>query len=188
MIHEINLLPRKEPAITAKKLILIIAAAVWLLVMILLVVSFFSHKSDILVLNSEQSRLTTELALLNSAEPAVLTEGSNYSTALNEAGELDNVVSVYLKELVRYLPENGYLIQFEWNEDLLVVQHQFETLNHATSYISGIKESDKFSNVAVEKLESYFPGNEPEDFDQIPRYLVTLHLTILEEEETDGAE
>ncbi|WP_227396733.1 PilN domain-containing protein [Jeotgalibacillus aurantiacus] len=188
MIHEINLLPRKEPAITAKKLILIIAAAVWLLVMTLLLVNYFSYKSDILMLNSEQTRLTTELALLNSAEPDTLTEDSTYSTALIEAETQDNEVSVYLKELVRYLPEKGYLVQFEWNEDLLVVQHQFETLNHATSYISGIKGSEKFSNVAVEKLESYFPGNEPEGFKEIPRYLVTLHLTVLEEEKTDGAE
>lgn len=129
-------------------------------------------------LTAERDRLQVELASYQTLAQGPLKE----SVAFVE--RVSYPVTPLIDETIRLLPNNTYLRAYEFSEQDVRVEIDFEMLNVVSSYVALLERSDYFQDVRVEAIHNFEvnPANEENksinQFSTIPRYHVELLMTI----------
>lgn len=182
MLPDINLLPEKERTSSFLFIIFMISTALLFLVAGLFVYTYFQTKETLSVkeqaeeeLALEKTRLENELSRLRSSDE----EGLQQAVSFLE--HVSHPTYVMIDELLYFLPDHGYMSDYEYNYDHIVVEAQFESLREASFYTEKlVHESIYLSDVEIDEVES-FVIEEVENvspYETIPRYNVTFTLAL----------
>lgn len=181
MLVEINLLPKKE---RQSMLGLIIFLAVLALLVALaagLFMYYLSIKNDIDLAQRELDQLTQ----MRLAYEEKMTAGQE-STSIQELEEkiawvesqrISNVK--LLSSFVKLLPERGFFLEYAVSEDgKVTIQVQFDTSRQSSSYMHELTELEFVKNAQITSISAEPLEEFENDFDYLPRYIVTYELEI----------
>lgn len=192
MVPEINLLPQIERR-KSSNLLVIIGAILIVLLLIFLLIQYFTLKSDVTSLSSQETEITVERDLLSAEVAAMATgEQGSLSSSVTFVESVSYPVSPLIDEIQSLLAENTYLRAYQFNEEGVLLEADFETMNEISSFIERLLNSSYFGDVKVETLSSFEPVGEGDteddkiDFDVQWRYSATLFLVYEETYLRDG--
>nr|WP_295971824.1 fimbrial assembly protein [uncultured Bacillus sp.] len=204
MLVEINLLPKKNNR--SRMMFVIIALLIFLLILLL---SFYGWqlKAKEAELKETEEQLSTTLNLIEMKNQQL--SEYNSSTSVKELeqaiqwADTQSFDAVYLiDELTKMLPERGFILEFEMDENNKINQVvQFDTKSDAAYYLSTLLANDWIEEAVISeaKVEQDFAEEEKNDGEQkepasvqymnennlLPRYSaqyeIILNLTAFEQ-------
>lgn len=183
-LPDINLLPKYERQ-SSKHFILFIAVIIILFISYLSIgVYYFIAKNNLTTANQVNEQLDEEIADL---QLHVHTDETDSASSLGQAVQFAEnhsiPTSVFIQELYTLLPENSYLSEYEYKNQLAEVAVHFEALDVVADYTTSLSTSNLIIDTKVDKVEAFQIKEEPEVgdekyFDVIPRYETTFTLKI----------
>lgn len=193
MVPEINLLPQIERR-KSSNLLVMIGAILIVLLLIFLCIQYFTLKSDVSSLSNKETEVIVERDLL-SAEVATMASGEqgSLSSSVSFVESVSYPVSPLIDEIQTLLAANTYLRSYQFDEEGVRVEADFETMNEISTFIERLLSSSYFDDVKVETLSSFEPVGENNtennkiDFDVQWRYSTTLFLEYEETYLREGA-
>ncbi|MBM7620458.1 type IV pilus assembly protein PilN [Bacillus tianshenii] len=193
---DINLLPRKQARDITTPLVYGICGFFILFVVVLLVI--FQHLVSEDVARAERG-LENVQALRAAKEEAIRTPQNSSSAQRLEntvqwAEEYPVEMVPVMQELVRMLPDRGFVQSFSYAESgALNVTVQFDQSKDAAYYLYHLNGNGYFQNVNLSSVSTAIVGEE-EDADVLPRYIAQYSLEFdkaaikAEEQETPETE
>lgn len=181
MLPDINLLPEKERTSSILFIVFIISAIVLFLITGIFVYSYFQTNEMLSVKEQAQEELTLEKTRLEN-ELSTLRSG--------EEEELKNAISFLeyvtvptyslIDELLLFLPDHGYVSNYEYNYDHVVIEAQFESIREASLYTEKlVHDSPYLSDVELDVVETFvIEGEDVSRYTTIPRYNVIYSLEL----------
>ncbi|MFO7341566.1 MAG: hypothetical protein C0P66_004120 [Bacillaceae bacterium] len=182
MIPDINLLPEFERERPKTKLIFLLLVLLWLLLFAGLCLIYWQTKNDNAFLRTAEQNLTMEKAALETKlSQNGQEEGPSLENLVAYAEGLTAPASLLIEHLKELLPENGYLVQYSYDDGQLSVVTDFETLTDLSAYVEKLGASEFFSDVKVNEVSAFRleEGEEEQtDFAVVPRYEATIQLDV----------
>lgn len=178
MLVEINLLNEKNKKDVTYWLIASIIA--FILLVSLLSFNFISDRvqNEIDLLEAERLTVVEEITLIQQQLEEQPISHFELLKALVENTEQSVIpASELLAELVRLLPEHGYMLEFDfYHPDEVVIFARFDQISSVAAYSYSIQQSPYVSGVTLYSVTSEFL--EPTIENVLPRYDAHFHLSI----------
>ncbi|CAM3110018.1 hypothetical protein FITA111629_04030 [Filibacter tadaridae] len=184
MVAEINLLPSKNKKILSGKVYIIIVGIVFIIIALFLTYLLLSSKQERMLVESKQNQVQAEVITLQSEVAATTSnETGSRQSAVDFTEMVSYPVSPIILEVGTYLPRHSYLRNYEFSEQTVKFQADFEDKTMIAQFISDLLTSPLFADVKVDEITSFQVGNgttvdELEDFDEVPRYSASFTLDI----------
>ncbi len=183
MVPEINLLPNFEGKKSNPVLLFIISAAIILCLLLYLAIQYFSFKSDIIFLASQETQLLAEKEILDEGLLNASTQNKgDLAASVAFVEGVSYAVSPLIDEIDTLLLQHTYLKDYEFSEYDVKIIADFETMTDISIFIERLVKSDYFTDVKIENVQNFdLDSTQPDDntdFSAIPRYSVELTLMI----------
>lgn len=126
-------------------------------------------------LTLEKTRLENELSTLRSSDE----EGLHQAVSFLE--HVSHPTYLLIDELLFFLPDHGYISDYEYHYDHVVVEAQFESIRDASIYTEKLVHDSTFlSDVEIDEVETFVieEGDDVSQYETIPRYHVTFTLAL----------
>ncbi|MBT2643097.1 hypothetical protein J7I80_12730 [Bacillus sp. ISL-41] len=177
MLVEINLLPKKEHRKSSQ---LIIAAVTLMLIAITISIIYLQGSSYENEMKQVDQKISN-LQKLNNLQQEKLAEenAGNSVVKLQEAvkwAEKHPVQTVpIVRNIITLLPERGFIQNFEYSMDSILVTIQYDASRDAAFYLSSLKQSEwvkeaELLNVVALEISDGAEGNNAADGVTLPRY------------------
>ena len=136
-------------------------------------------------LASERDSLTTTIE--NLTGKVASNEAESQGTLEESVAFVERVsyaVTPIVDAMKQLLPQNTYLRAYEFSENAIHVEADFETLYMISSYVSRLEKSPFFDDVQVDAIQDFEldpTGQNESDtvsFNEVPRYSVELSLVF----------
>ncbi len=185
MIPDINLMPKLEKGESNSKVMFLVITVLTVLTLVLFSWIYFNENSDLIRLASERDSLTTTIENLTAEIEAI--EAKSQGTLEESVAFVERVsyaVTPIVDAMKELLPQNTYLRAYEFSENAVHVEADFETLYMISSYVSRLEKSPFFDDVQVDAVQDFEldpTGQNESDtvsFDEVPRYSVELSLVF----------
>ena len=184
MIPNINLLPKleKEKQVPIWLYIFIISGIA--IVLAFFIFQYFTARSSVIELTIEQQQLTTERDEL---QTKLTTLKSMDKDSLYDIVQFVESVSYPITPLIteinQLLPKFTYLRSYEFTEEGVTLEVDFETFSSISEFVASLTASDYFSDAKLGTIENFEiketdKNSKSETFTMIPRYTVEIMLTI----------
>lgn len=189
MIPNINLLPKTDKRKAESNLVYIIIGAIAILALAFMLWQYFSARSSLADLTTEEATLQQEVAQLQTQYDSLLAAQNRGSLeqSVTFVERVSYAVSPLIDETQDLLPANTYLRSYSFTETAVSINVDFETLGNIAQYVSALENSLYFtdaqlSNVSNFELNPVSSGEEEEDesekFNEVPRYSTTITIDI----------
>ena len=189
MIPNINLLPKTDKRKAESNLVYIIIGAIAILVLAIMLWQYFSARSSLGDLTTQETTLQQEVAQLQTQYDNLLAAQNRGSLeeSVTFVERVSYAVSPLIDETQDVLPDNTYLRSYSFSESAVSINVDFETLGSIARYVSALENSPYFtdaqlSNVSNFELNPVSSSEEEEDetekFNEVPRYSTTITIEI----------
>lgn len=186
MVPDINLLPQLEKRADAPKLfysLLILGVGIIVTYFVFL---FFTAKSDLSMLLTEEESLTTQVDQLQQELDAKqsVNQGS-LEESMHFVQSVSYPVTPLMEEAQKLLPAYSYLRSYEFGPDLINITVDFESMPDISKYVEKLLASHYFTDAQINSISNFYVqvGEQKEltpkqKFKEIPRYSVSITATI----------
>lgn len=183
MIPDINLIPSHyEKEESGSKTFYILLTAIFVFVLLIFLWMYFSARSDIKALESEEStliqqrdNLQTELNVLKDANAGSLEQSVQFVESVSYP------VSPIIDELQKLQPEHARFREYSFSEENVTIRFDIETLNEVAQFVSRLNSSPYFTDIQVSKVEHNLFQTDSEgnmNFNEVPRQATEIVLFI----------
>jgi len=184
VVAEINLLPKKEKKALSGKMYIIVLIGIFIVISLFFVYLFFASKAERTQVNAELNQMQADVVTLQSEVDGMSTiESDSRQSAVHFTESVSYPVSPIILEVDSFLPLHTYLRDYEFEEQSVSFQVDFEDKTMIALFVSDLLTSPLFTDVKVDEITSFSPGNEStegvsDDFEEIPRYSTLFTLDI----------
>ncbi|KIL44563.1 PilN domain-containing protein [Jeotgalibacillus soli] len=180
MLYQVNLLPKIEKRRKTATIVAFLTGLVLILLCLFMIYEYISSQHQIDALRVSEQQLRAGLLQLENNAGAEST-GSSLESIVSYAEGLSFETSLLIAELTNLLPDNAYLTSYDFLEDNVAVEIQFETMTEVSLYIERLGASSYFTDVKVEEIRAYTleeMDTTEEQFMVIPRYVTMILLEV----------
>lgn len=185
MLIDINLLPEKQEKKYTVFLVISILLICAALIFTILFLQYQQTRQQIdfvqkQIDNTKLLRVIQEQKLTDYSSSSAVSE---LNSAIAWAEELP-IPTVYLiRQLSLLLPERGYVLNFNYNDDGKVyLTVQFDTSREVAYYLKGLKDSEFIKSVELSNIITSVTDESPEINDEktilLPRYVAQFELNL----------
>lgn len=184
MVAEINLLPKKEKKALSGKMYIIVLTGIFIVLSLFFVYLLFASKAERTQMNAELNQKQAEVVILQSEVDGIsISESDSRQSAVHFTESVSYPVSPIILEVDSFLPLHSYLRDYEFEEQSVSFQVDFEDKTMIALFVSDLLTSPLFTDVKVDEITSFSPGNEStegvsDDFEEMPRYSTLFTLDI----------
>ncbi|GLC87260.1 PilN domain-containing protein [Lysinibacillus piscis] len=184
MIPDINLLPHVSKHESSSKIAYGIISILTIALLTFIIWQFFVAKSDAIKLTNEQQALQAqkeqiqqEFDALNNADKGSLEQ----SVAFVE--RISYPVTPLIDEVRTLLAAHAYLRSYDFAEETITVEIDFETFTDISKYVTLLEQSEYFTNVQLSSVDDFevkagTSTTDEIDFNDVPRYSTVIELAI----------
>lgn len=184
MIPNINLLPKleKEKQVPIWLYIFIISSIA--VVLAFFIFQYFTARSSVIELTIEQQQLTTERDELQTKLTTLKTvDKESLYEIVQFVQSVSYPITPLITEINQLLPKFTYLRSYEFTEEGVTLEVDFETFSSISEFVANLTASDYFNDAKLETIENFEvketdKNSKSETFTMIPRYTVEIMLTI----------
>lgn len=194
-IPEINLLPAYKRQSPIVMMLFLLLCLVIIGLLGFLIFDYFSTKSENEMLDTQISSKEAELEALKVGETE--TVGANKVT-LTEAVEIAEYFVIptaeVIDDIIERIPPHGYLSEYNYDDGVIQITNEFETLNFVSAYVDSLLQSNYLQDVKTGKVEEFDVADRIDEdnafryYKIIPRYQTMTELTINRDEVKEEGE
>ena len=189
MIPNINLLPKTDRRHAESKLVYILIGVIAILVLAIMLWQYFSARSSLADLMTEEVALQQEVATLQLEYDTYLAsqKGGSLEESVTFVERVSYEVSPLIDETQGLLEGNTYLRSYSFSESAVTIAVDFETLANIAGYVSALENSSFFTDAQLSNVSNFelSPASsseeetdETEKFNEVPRYSTNITLQI----------
>jgi len=186
MVPDINLLPQLEKRADTPKLFYSLLILVIGIVVTYFIFLYFTAKSDLTMLLTEEESLTTQVDQLQQELDAKqsVNQGS-LEESMRFVQSVSYPVTPLIEEAQKLLPAYSYLRSYEFEPDLINIAVDFESMPDISKYVEKLLVSPYFTDAKINSISNFYVqvGGQQEltseqKFKEVPRYSVSITTTI----------
>lgn len=186
MVPDINLLPQLEKRADAPKLFYSLLILVVGIIITYLIFLYFTAKSDLSILLTEEESLTTQVDQLQ--QELDVKQSVNQGSLEESLHFVQNVsypVTPLMEETQKLLPAYSYLRNYEFGPGLINITVDFESMPDISKYVERLLASQYFTDAKINSISNFYVQvsgqkelTSEQKFKEIPRYSVSITATI----------
>lgn len=184
MLPNINLMPKYERQSSAYFIIIVGLFVIWLLLLAYLIFQYVTTNGEIDRIQAKSEELNLEkIALEKQLAERAEEQEETHEDAVRFASQLVLPTSVLIHELIRNLPDNGYLTQYSYTNGEVEIDTQFEEMNDGADYIVKLVDSKNVKDAVIDELVTFEHGVNGAAirgtaYQIVPRYQMVYSLEV----------
>lgn len=183
MIPNINLLPKVEKR-ASNRTMLWLSVVIAALMVTVFAIYYFTLKSEVQSLNSQQQALSNEVDQYNKQITNFQNESQgSYDQSVKFVESVSYPVTPIIDSLEGHLESYEKLTNITYSESGVTITADFETLHGVSTYVQSLLTDRLYTDVQVASVVSFKPDKkEYQDATQseklVPRYTATIQLKV----------
>lgn len=185
MIPNINLLPKYERPNPLYFFIIALLFIIWFSLLAFFIYQYVTAKDKLETLNARIEQLNVEKEQLEEEIDTKPKEDEDWTfeEALAFVEQKILPTSVLIHELIRMLPDNGYLSKYRYSAGAVSIETQFEKIGDGADYIAKLVASKYVRDAKVDEASTFLHSIPNEQivvnpYDVVPRYHMYYSLDV----------
>lgn len=184
MLPDVNLLPQYERHSSVASVIFIVSTVVIVLAFCLLGFFYFKTKSDLQTVEAEYSEVNNQVEILQAEwDKLAKDDTSSIEQAIAFIENYTIPTSRFIVEINELLPEQGYLKEYVYENQVVKPKIHVETLDAVADYTTALLSSEFIIDTKVNRAKAFTVKDEgltdsEVNFDTIPRFEADFTLEI----------